>query len=58
MDELDRIAFDVAISILQAEAEAPGSQLPSSVTLAEQIVAHLQEMNPADAKAEPASNLM
>ena len=58
MDELDRIAFDVAISILQAEAEAPGSQLPASVTLAEQIVAHLQETNPADTKAQPASNLM
>jgi hypothetical protein len=58
MDELDRIALEVAISILQAEAEAPGSQLQSSITLAEQIVAHLQETDAADTKALSASNKM
>jgi hypothetical protein len=46
MDHLDRIALEVAISILQAEAEAPESQPSSSVRLAEQILAHLQETKP------------
>jgi hypothetical protein len=43
MDDLDKIVLEVALSIVQAEAEAPGSQPLRSVRLAEEIVAHLQQ---------------
>ncbi len=43
MDDLDRLALDVAVSILEAEAEVPGSQAPASVRLAEQILRELLE---------------
>jgi len=43
MDDLDKIVLEVALSILRAEAKAPGSQAPSSVSLAEEIATHLQQ---------------
>ena len=42
MDDLDRRSVEVAISILQAEAESPGSQKPASIGIAKQILAQLQ----------------
>jgi len=56
MDDLDRISLEVAISILQAEAEAPGSQPSSSVRLAEQILAQLQETEPSQKEMHSASS--
>ena len=42
MDDLDRLSLEVAIGILQAETESPGSQKPASIEIAEQILAELQ----------------
>lgn len=42
MDDLDRLSLEVALSILRAEADAPGSQKLASVNIAQQILAHLQ----------------
>ena len=46
MDDLDRLALEVAISIKQAETEAPGSQTPASIKLAQQILDQLQRAEP------------
>jgi hypothetical protein len=46
MDNLDRLALEVAVSILQAETEAPGSQTPASIKLAQQIFDQLREAEP------------
>jgi len=46
INDLDTISIEIANSILQAEAEAPGSQPSSSVRLAEQILAQLREPEP------------
>jgi hypothetical protein len=42
MDDLDRRSLEVAISILQAETESPGSQKPASIEIAKKILAQLQ----------------
>lgn len=43
MDDLDRLALEVAISILQEEAETPASQTATSVKLARDILAELRQ---------------
>jgi hypothetical protein len=55
MDDLDRLALEVAISILREEAEAPGSHAPTSVKLARQIVAELRQKEPSGTKIHSAS---
>ena len=42
MDDLDRRSVDVAIGILQAETESPGSQKTASIEIAKQILAQLR----------------
>lgn len=42
MDDLDRLSLAVAIGILQAETELPGSQKPASIEIAKLIVAQLR----------------
>lgn len=46
MDNLDRLALEVAVSIILAETETPGSQTPSSIKLAQQILDQLREAEP------------
>ena len=55
MDDLDKIVLEVALSILQAEAHAPGSQPPRSVSLAEEIVTYLQQADNELPKTRTAS---
>jgi hypothetical protein len=55
MDDLDKIVLKVALSIVQGEAEAPGSQPLRSVRLAEEIVAHLQQADNELPKTRTAS---
>jgi hypothetical protein len=42
MDDLDRRSMEVAIGVLQAETESPGSQKLASIEIAKQILAQLQ----------------
>lgn len=42
MDDLDRLSLEVAIGILQAEMESPGSQRPASIEMAKQILTELR----------------
>jgi hypothetical protein len=57
MDDLDRIARDVAISILQAEAEVPESQTPANVKLAREILAQLRQTETSQTEMPFASDL-
>ena len=44
VDDLDRLSLAVAMCTLEAETESPGSQNPSDIEVAKQILAQLQHM--------------